>query len=252
MVDTQPGSGNNSFPADRKVDLVVDHHPARDICATCRWVDIREDYGASATILFEYLLAQKVSFGTKLATILFYGIKSETQELGREWCLADRNAYLSLLPMANNRILFKITHSKVPQEYFISFSKAIRNAGIYDDVLVFNLFDIDNPDIVAEIADFLLRAEGIEIVLGMGHFEDIEVLSFRTLSDQIKAGEILQGVVGGLGTAGGHDMIAGGQIRPMKGNQAVQRELEVTLTRRLLEKLGRKPLRRRQLVPSSL
>jgi len=250
MVDTQPGTGNNSFPADRQVHLVIDHHPRRDTSAACRWVDIREDYGASATILFEYLLAQEVSFGTKLATILYYAIKSETQDLGREWCRADREAYLRLLPLANNRILFDITHPEVPREYFHSFSRAIRNARTYEDVLVFNLYDIDNPDIVSEIADFLLRVDKIKFVLGMGRYNEVEILSIRTLSQEAKMGDVIGKVVDGLGTAGGHGMMAGGQIRPMQGDHAVQKELETTLTRRLLTILGKKPQRGKKLVPS--
>jgi nanoRNase/pAp phosphatase (c-di-AMP/oligoRNAs hydrolase) len=250
LVDTQPGTGNNSFPADRPVHLVIDHHPIRDLCTSCRWTDIRPDYGACATILLEYLLAQNVSFGTKLATSLFYAIKSETQDLGREGLKADREAYLYLLPLANSRILFNITHPKVPQEYFFSYNKAIANSRIYGDVLVFNLYEIENPDIVAEMADFLLRMEGIQVVLGMGRFESMEILSLRTQTHDVMAGEVIRKVVDGLGTAGGHHKTAGGQIRPMEGNQAVQRELEATLTRRLLTTLGRKPGRGKKLISS--
>lgn len=250
MVDTQPGTGNNSYPADRPVHLVVDHHPLREISTSCRWMDIRQDYGACATILLEYLLAQNVSFGTRLATSLLYAIKSETQELGREGGKADREAYLYLLPLANNRILFEITHPKVPREYFSTYNKAIENSRIYDGVLVFNLYDIDNPDIVAEMADFLLRMEGVEVVLGMGRYRDSEILSLRTQTHDVMAGEVIRKVVDGLGTAGGHHKTAGGQIRPMQGNPTVQKELEATMTRRLLETLGRKPGRGRKLIPS--
>jgi len=248
MVDTQPGTGNNSFPADRPVHLVIDHHPARGVCARCQWVDIRDTYGASASILFEYLLAQNVTINTKLATILFYAIKSETQDLGREWCKADREAYLHLVPLANNRILFDITHPEVPREYFASYSRAIRNARTFGDVLVFNLYTIENPDMVAEMTDFLLRADGITAALGIGHYQGMEILSFRTLSHDLKSGELMKKVVGDLGTAGGHGMIAGGQIRPMSADPAVQRELQNTLTLRLLEHLGRKKVRGRRLV----
>ncbi len=252
MVDTQPGTGNNSYPDDRPIHLVIDHHPPRDICTTCRWVDIREDYGASATILFEYLLAQNINFGTKLATILFYAIKSETQDLGREWCKADREAYLHLLPLSNNRILFNIIHSKVPREYFFAFSKAIQNARVYGSLLIFNLYDIDNADIVAEMADFLLRAMGIEVVLGMGRYDGEVVLSFRTTSHHINAGEVMQDIVDGLGTAGGHGMMAGGQVRLAGESRALQKELEHSLTTRLFAKLGREPTRGKRLVPARM
>lgn len=249
MVDTQPGTGNNSYPDDRAVHLVIDHHPTRNVCSTCRWVDIRENFGASATILLEYLLANDISFGTKMATILFYAIKSETQDLGRDWVKADREAYLYLLPLANNHILYRITHPKVPRQYYFSYNRAIENSRLYKEVLVFNLFAIDNPDIVAEMADFLLRMEGIEVVLGMGQYEGEEVISLRTGQPGINAGESIRAVLNGLGTAGGHHTTAGGQIRPMVGNQAVQRELEKTLTRRLLDHLGQKMTRGRPLIP---
>ncbi len=251
MVDTQPGTGNNSFPPERDVHLVIDHHPAREICHTCRWTDIRESYGASATILFEYLQVQKVSINTRLATILFYAIKSETQDLGRDWCRADREAYLHLLPLVNNHILFEITHPPVPREYFLYFRKAISNARTYGDVLVFNLYDIDNPDMVAEMADFLLRANDIRVVLGMARYQETEILSFRTLSHRIHAGELMRTVVDGLGTAGGHGMIAGGQIPHAEASMTAQRALEKNLPRRLLKVLEKPLTRARRLVKNS-
>jgi nanoRNase/pAp phosphatase (c-di-AMP/oligoRNAs hydrolase) len=239
MVDTQPGTGNNSFPTDREVHIVVDHHPLREQTKSCKLVDVRENYGASATMLYEYLLSQEIYVGTKLATILFYAIKSETQDLGREWTQSDRAAYLNLLQLSNNRILYNITHSQVPREYFSCYNRAIENARLYDSSLVFNLYEIDNPDVVAEMADFLLRMDGVDIVLGMGRFNEKMILSLRTSSHDIYAGQIIQDVVDKLGTAGGHGMIAGAQISPMTGNQAVLHELESTLTKRLLRALDR-------------
>lgn len=238
MVDTQPGTGNNSFPADREVHVVIDHHPYRQVTARCRWTDVREDFGASATILYEYLQCQDVYIGTKLATILFYAIKSETQDLGREWHRADREAYLKLLPLCNNRILYNIAHPRVPREYFFVFNRALENARLYDRVLVFNLYAIDNPDTVAEMADFLLRMEGVDVVLGLGCYNDREILSLRTADLSLVAGELIQKIMDGLGTAGGHSLTAGGQIAPMTAEPATQQKLEVTLTGRLLEVLG--------------
>lgn len=235
MVDSQPGTGNNSFPVERKVDLVIDHHPARESCRQVHWVDVRDDYGATATMLYEYLEAQGVSFGTKLATILFYAIKSETQDLGRDWIRADRRAYLQLLPLVNNSILFDILHPEVPRAYFAHFSHAIQNAMIYEDILVFNLYEIDTPDMVAELADFLLRVDEVKVVLGMGHYRGSVALSFRTLRNDLNAGEMLQSVVADLGTAGGHGMIAGGQIPGIDGNRQSLASLEQTLTHRLLQ-----------------
>ncbi len=242
MVDTQPNTGNNSFPAGKKVHLVIDHHPPKtDLSEVC-WVDIRTHYGASATILYEYLCEQKVTLNTKLATSLFYAIKSETQDLGREWSKADREAYLKLLPLSNNRILFDIVRPQVPREYFSAFRTAIENSLVYGSVLVFNLYQISNPDLVAELADFLLRQQGIKYVLGIGWFEGMGILSMRSLQPEAKLGKVIQQMVEGLGTAGGHGMVAGGQIRQMAEDEAAQQELERLLTRRLFKALELEPM----------
>jgi len=237
MVDTQPNTGNNSFPVNRQVHLVIDHHAAKNDLSDVCWVDIRTHYGASATILYEYLCQQGVSINTRLATSLFYAIKSETQDLGREWSKADREAYLKLLPLSNNRILFNIIHPQVPREYFSAFSRAIESATIYGPVLVFNLQRIDNPDLVAELADFLLRQEGVSYVLGMGWCQGMQILSMRALDHDAKLGLVIQQMVDGLGTAGGHGMVAGGQIREIAEDEASQKELERLLTRRLFKAL---------------
>ena len=81
-------------------------------------------------------------------------------------------------------------------------------------------------------------------------YEVITILSLRTLDETVVAGDVMRQVVAGLGTAGGHGMTAGGQIDPLEGSAAVQRELETTLTRRLLETLGLPTTRGSRLIPS--
>lgn len=239
MVDTQPGTGNNSYPEDRRVDLVIDHHQLKEQTQACRWVDVRPEYGASASILFEYLRSQDVKIATKLATILFYAIKSETEDLGRDWTKSDREAYLQLMPLCNNRILHEITRPKSSRIYFKYFDAGLKNAKIYDNALVFNLFEIDHPEIVAEIADFLMRVDGIEVVLGLGCFNEEGVLSLRTSHAETHAGILMQKIIKDLGTGGGHSMTAGGQVRPLSLERSKQEALEQSLAKRLLEALGR-------------
>ena len=248
MVDSQPGTGNGSLPDDCHIDIIIDHHPLRVDNSSGTIIDVRTDYGACATILYEYLLVQDIYLGTRLATAMFYAIRSETQDLGREWSLPDRRAYQDLLSLSNNRILFEISHAKVPSHYFLNFNRALESARIFHDILVFNLFEVEHPDMVAELADFLLRMEGVSVVLGMGCYSQEEVLSLRTDREDLFAGRIIRDVVAGLGTAGGHGMVAGGQIRPMQGNHAVQRELENTLTKRLIKCLGYEPVRGRRML----
>jgi nanoRNase/pAp phosphatase (c-di-AMP/oligoRNAs hydrolase) len=249
MVDAQPATGNVSLPPNCRVDVVIDHHPLREVTGSCRWSDVRPDYGAAATILFEYLQAHDLIIATKLATILFYAIKSEALGLGREWSPADRDAYRSLLPLCNNRILYRITHPSLPQGYFARVNTALESAQIYTDVLVFDLQQVDHPEVVAEMADFLLRAEGVETVLGSGEYAGEGILSLRSSDPAVNAGRLIQEITAGFGSAGGHGQIAGGQIRPMPADATGREALRSELVRRLLAALGRDRSTPRPLLP---
>jgi len=241
MLDTQPGTGNNSLPPGARVDLVVDHHPIRQASRECRWVDIRDDYGTTATILYEYLKAQDVSISTKLATALFYAIKSETQDLGREAGSADRNAYLHLFPLTNKLLLYEITHPRLTPAHFRAMYAALENARIYGQLLVISMGEITSPEVVPEMADYLVRLEGIDVAMSMGRDHSAMVLSIRTTRHDLNAGEIMIRLVAGRGSAGGHGMTAGGRISPVSASPAAFQNLEEDLTQRLLAELGVPP-----------
>ena len=238
MLDTQPGTGNNSLPPDCRVDIIIDHHPMREASKRCRWVDVRVDYGVTATILYEYLVAQQINIGTKLATALFYAIKSETQDLGREAGPPDRDAYIRLFPVTNKRLLYEIAQPKLPMEHFLTIHKGLENTTRYGKLLVVNLMAVSFPEVVAEIADFMVRLEGIEIVLCMGHYNDEVILSIRTTGSLNNAGEIIEKMVEGRGTAGGHGMMAGGKLSNVPFDSVALKEVENALTKSLLLELA--------------
>jgi nanoRNase/pAp phosphatase (c-di-AMP/oligoRNAs hydrolase) len=237
MVDTQPCTGNNSLPPGVRVDVVIDHHPMRAATRECKWTDVRECYGATATILYEYLVASDIAIGTKLATALFYAIKSETQDLGREAGKEDRNAYLRLFPVTNKKLLYEITHPRLSFDHFRAIYTALGNARMFGSVLVISMGGVASPEILSEMADFLVRLEGIEAALSMGWHDNGISLSLRTNRHDLNAGDIMRKLVAGQGTAGGHGMTAGGRIE--KGIvQASVEELEGRLTISLLNELG--------------
>ena len=249
LLDTQPETGNNSLPPGTKVDIVIDHHPMRQATADCRWVDVRPDYGTTSTIVYQYLKVQGVSLGTKLATALFYAIKSETQDLGREAKRADRDAYIFLFPLANKTLLNSITRPHLPREYFIALHAALEHSTVYGNVLVTELKGVQFPELVAELADLLLRLEGIETVLSMGYYGTEMILPIRTSSEQINAGELIKKLVVGIGSAGGHGMMAGGKVDYVEETDEAIAAVEKLLTDRLLQELAVPASEPLQLVP---
>ncbi len=169
----------------------------------------------------------------KIATALFYGITAETQDLGREATPADIEASHFLYPYTNKRRLAKIENARVPREYFRGFRDAIEGAKIYDKVVISVLRDVQYPDMVAEVADFLLRLDEVEWAAAMGVLQQCLHVSLRTTDREVNAGDLLQQVLGSK-SAGGHDMIAGGRIRVEEGGVAMEKAA-VRIKDRLLE-----------------
>ncbi len=237
LVDTQPGRRNNSLPPRIHPTGVIDHHPAYGDVTQVPFHDLREAYGATSTILTEYLREARVSVDNKIATGLFYGINAETQDLGRESTPADFAASHFLYPYANKRRLGKIEHARVPREYFRVFRDAIEEAVVYGDRLVLSdLGDVHYPDMVAEVADFLLRLEDVEWAVAIGCYGKNLYVSARTTEMDVNAGEMLQKVLGSR-SAGGHDMIAGGRVS-VEGNGLEREKVTVRIKERLLRRLG--------------
>jgi nanoRNase/pAp phosphatase (c-di-AMP/oligoRNAs hydrolase) len=236
LVDTQPGRSNNSLPEGVTPTVVIDHHPAYSDHAGVPFVDLRMEYGATSTVLAEYLRESHLPIDAKIATALFYGITSETQDLGRESTAADVAAAQFLYPYTNKRRLAKIENARVPREYFKGFRDAIEEAKVYDKVVISVLHDVQYPDMVAEVADFLLRLDGVEWAAAMGFYNKWLHVSLRTTNRDLNAGDLLQKVLGSK-SAGGHDMIAGGRIRVEEGGVAMEKAA-VRIKDRLLKSLG--------------
>jgi nanoRNase/pAp phosphatase (c-di-AMP/oligoRNAs hydrolase) len=237
LVDTQPGRPNNSLPDGVVPQVVIDHHPAYADYPGVPFLDLRDVYGATSTILTEYLRESKIAIDHKIATALFYGITAETQDLGREATPADIEAAHFLYPYANKRRLAKIENARVPREYFRVFREAIDRAVLHGDRIVISVLgEVQYPDMVAEVADFLLRLDQVEWAAAIGAYEGCLHCSIRTTERDVNAGEILQRVLGSK-LAGGHDQIAGGRI-PV-GTDAEARSRAAAVVRdRLLTELG--------------
>lgn len=213
LVDTQPGTGNNPLSRAVEPEIVIDHHvPIYSRTLQAKFHDIRTDYGSTSSILTEYLMESGIENpDRKVATALFYGIKSDTSDLGREAGPKDMAAHLFLHPHVLFRVLSKISHPRVSIDYVRAFAKALNNALIEDDVIVSDMGFIDNPASLGEMADFLLRVEGVRWVLCLGGFRGSIYFSLRTTRRQANAGLTARKMVQDIGYGGGHDTTAGGK-----------------------------------------
>lgn len=262
LVDTQPGASNHllygtSYPVENVI-LAVDHHPPKRGQVRAVIHDVRPEIGACATMLCEYLAAAEIEIDAPLATALFYGIKSDTRGLSRHTDELDIWAYTILRNLIDTDLLNQIEHVQLPRSYFRSLNDALANTRLYHcdllvagseetngngqpcvgDVAISMLFSMKRPDMASEVADLLLRLDGVCWAVCLGIFEDRLVISVRSDSADARAGRLVRSIVGRNGTAGGHDTMAGGRIHLPTATPA-ERVAELhALVPRFLKELG--------------
>jgi nanoRNase/pAp phosphatase (c-di-AMP/oligoRNAs hydrolase) len=243
LVDCQPWTGNSQLPKGIVPDVVFDHHPARKATQAVGFADIRREYGATASILAEYLEESGLRPTRALATGLVYAIRVETQEFGREAADPDHEAYDALLPMIDRRALARIQAAPLPLSYFRNLRRALERLSGVGPLVVSHLGRVDQPDIVPEIADLLLRMEGKTWTLCTGVHGDRLYLSIRTSNPRAEAGNLMRRLVGKGGKGGGHGTLAGGYVVLGKNGADGQRALERAVTHRFVRALKRNPER---------
>jgi nanoRNase/pAp phosphatase (c-di-AMP/oligoRNAs hydrolase) len=214
LVDVQPNVFGENLPERVKnVDVVIDHHPERTgYDATIK--DIRTSYGATATIFTEYLQAVNAELGPRLATALLYGIKSDTQYLGRETGRRDMLSFAYLHAAHSPALLRRIERPQLPLDGLRSLGRALSKAEVRDGIHMLVLGRV-REDVIPQVADMALQAEDAEWAVAVGIVGPNLVFSVRNVGYVRAAGEVVRAVVEGLGVGGGHRSMAKGII-PLK------------------------------------
>jgi nanoRNase/pAp phosphatase (c-di-AMP/oligoRNAs hydrolase) len=216
VLDAQPGQGNVSLPEDFRPDIVIDHHPQVRESRGLPFTDIRSRYGATSTILYEYLREAGVEPKASLATALLYGIRSDTEDFGMESHAADIEAAEHLYRLANKKMLGAIQRAKVPTQYFQMLAFALDAAYECEGCIYATVNGTTEPDMIAEIADLLMRHEDARSSLCWGYHGDRALLSLRTDHQGKGANVVVKRIVSHKGSGGGHFCAAAGQI-PLDG-----------------------------------
>jgi nanoRNase/pAp phosphatase (c-di-AMP/oligoRNAs hydrolase) len=205
--------------------------------------------GATSTVLAEYFRASGLKVPTQVATALFYGIKADTRDLGRQTTQQDIDAYLWLFPMADKDALGEIEHPTLPEDYFRLLHTAIERAVVHEDAVVCDVGEIYTPDMVAEVAERFMYLEGVRWSLAFGEYEDAIYFSIRTSDRRMNAGRLIRDVIEEKGgSAGGHGTMAGARL-PVKGlSAAAQRRLRDDVVRAFLDAFGVRARRGKKLV----
>jgi nanoRNase/pAp phosphatase (c-di-AMP/oligoRNAs hydrolase) len=204
LVDVQPPYFGDLLS---QVDAVIDHHPLT-APYTARYRDVRTNFGATATIFVEYLQSINAKITQRLATALYYGIKTDTLFLGRETTDADIEAFTYLYPRANHSLIRRMERPKLPLRDLDAFGYALRARTIIGTTFFTHLGMVEREDVLPQFAEFCLQVEGIERSIVSGVFKGKLIVSVRNEAHGKSAGELVRHAFGHLGSAGGHRCMA--------------------------------------------
>ncbi len=212
VVDTVPGSGNLSLPEDVSVDAVFDHHLEAPKSPMPYYWDIRGEIGATSTLVTMYLLAAGCPIPVKLATGLFYGIKTDTRDMGRDAYPEDLACYKILFDLMDHQLLSHIEHPERDPEFFEALYRASSSISLCGDVAQIYLGKVATPDHVGEMADFFHSLKTVEWTLCSGLFKGNFFFSIRSKTSD-DAGKIAREIARSCeGGGGGHGKIGAGRI----------------------------------------
>ncbi|MBK8099602.1 MAG: DHH family phosphoesterase [Planctomycetes bacterium] len=242
LVDTQPGFGHTVVPAGRQVDIVIDHH----VCAQPRvqladgaFLDVRCDVGATSSLVASYFQTCGVTPSREVATALAYGIKTDTADLSRNVSDVDLRAYDFLFGHVDRQKLAAITRPRLSAAYFKTLKQALNKVRLYHGVTLCSLGRTGSAEMVAEVADLLLRMEGVRAVFCGGLVGTTYYVSVRTeLQNRDAWGLIRDAMTGEAGTFGGHGSVAGGSVQLASDDPRALRRLERRLERNILRSMG--------------
>jgi nanoRNase/pAp phosphatase (c-di-AMP/oligoRNAs hydrolase) len=208
IVDSQPDHNENM--AELKPDVIIDHHPESG--AKAPFLDIRPDYGATATILTEYLRAAKIKPSAKLATGLYHGIKTDTNDFKGRTQIEDVRAFQYLFRHANIHLARKIEKADLRFDLLKYFIIAMQNMRRRKGKVYIHLDHVVNPDVCVLIADFFMRINTVTWSIVSGICDKKLTIIFRNDGIRKNAGKVAKEGFGKLGNAGGHKNMARAEI----------------------------------------
>jgi nanoRNase/pAp phosphatase (c-di-AMP/oligoRNAs hydrolase) len=174
----------------------------------------------------------------KLATAMLYAIRTETCGCETEHSPLDRTIVLWLTGRAEPSLIAEIENAPLPKSYFSDLVLALQNAMLFDDTALCLLPKASAPETVGEVADLLIRCDGISRVLSGGVIDADLYVSVRTRRDEDSAVALLQKTLEGIGGGGGHTHRAGGKVPGIASAGRMTEALEQLLRDRWLGACG--------------
>ncbi len=201
LVDSQPQFFKDfTLP---RCDIVIDHHPPL-LDRPVSFVDIRPNYLSASSIMTEYLRAANIRVTSRMASALYYGIKTDSRHFMGDLSHGDVEAIRWLRGKADRDIVRVIEFSQFSRDTLDYFSIALVRRRFVKGVMYAHLGPVPSADVCVQVADFLIRVEHVGWALVSGIIGEHLVIVFRNDGVKKDAGHTARTAFEAYGSAGGH------------------------------------------------
>lgn len=211
-VDCQPGERNVERLSGKKL-AAIDHHITRKESLSRLWDrEIRDNYGACATIVWDLLRREKycVKENKPLAVALYYGLFMDTCKLQEICQIKDRAMRDDLESAFDQKDRTKIeefkTHNLSAEELMIV-GQALGACETHKEKrYAITQADSCDPNLLGIISDQMLEVDTVDTCIAYCMLPGGAKLSIRSCSEAVRASDLASYLTGG----GGHGKKAGG------------------------------------------
>ena len=211
VVDCQKENSNVSHLPGEYI-ACIDHHP--DLAnKTYAYSDIRAEYGACSSLIYEYAMDFGYELSPVQAALLIYGLRIDTDDLSRRKYLLDIDIFSALYKLANLDVLSNIGRNSIRPEDISTTIMAYENLSIKNHVAYSFAGDDKAKESLAELADKLISLADVSFVVVYSKCFNGYNFSIRSQISSMHAGKIAKDAFSKVdGDGGGHMFMAGGLI----------------------------------------
>jgi len=208
---------NIELPEDTIPVITIDHHDVALKDIKSEFKDVTEkNRGSTSTRMVEYIKELKVPMDkikdAKLATALYYGIRSDTDSMLKAQP-ADYDAASFLTKFYDSEALKKIVRPQYAEHTLDAKKTGIENRYIDGIHLLSFVGTLQEKEDLSVVVDELIETQGIEVAIVYGIFEDNIVVSLRSDGDQVNCGTLSKKIWEKHGSAGGRIKSGGASIQ---------------------------------------
>lgn len=209
-VDCQYGEGNVTH-FDAQHVAILDHHI--DMGHTVDFKEIHSNYGSCAALVFQLLGQEEYPLkeDKDLMTALYYGLYMDTNSLSEISHPVDRD--LRDTVKFHEGLMLKLRNTNLSIEEMQIASEALKSCQYHEKghFAIVKTRPCD-PNILGFISDLMLQVDIIDLCVVYCELPYGVKLSVRSCIRTVRANELMEFLVNGVGNGGGHAQKAGGFI----------------------------------------